>query len=159
LSRLLEVGRIVRPHGLRGQVIVELWTNREERFAQGSRLIGPDAELRIRSSSPSAPSGGRQRRMVSFENMDTREQADAIRGAVLRAEPIEDETALWIHDLIGAEVFTISGDALGRVEFVEANPASDLLVLEDGKLIPLTFVTAVTEGRMAVDIPQGLLDL
>lgn len=97
--------------------------------------------------------------MVSFENMDTREQADAIRGAVLRAEPIEDETALWIHDLIGAEVFTISGDALGRVEFVEANPASDLLVLEDGKLIPLTFVTAVTEGRMAVDIPQGLLDL
>lgn len=159
MSRLLEIGRIVRSHGLRGQVVVELWTNREERFAQGSRLLGPEAELTIRSSSASAPSGGRQRRVVSFENVDTREKADAMRGTVLRAEPIEDESTLWIHELVGADVYTISGDAVGRVECVEANPASDLLVLEDGKLIPLTFVTAVTEGRVAVDLPQGLLDL
>jgi len=159
VSRLLEIGRVVRAHGLRGMVVVELLTNRAERVGEGSRLIGPDGELTILSSSPAAPAGGRQRRLVSFEQISTREQAEGLRGAVLRAEPIEDEAALWVHDLIGAEVYTSTGEAIGRVESVEANPASDLLVLEDGKLIPLTFVTDAARGRLTVEVPPGLFDL
>jgi ribosomal 30S subunit maturation factor RimM len=54
-----------------------------------------------------------------------------------------------------------AGNELGLVTAVEANPASDLLVLESGGLIPLTFVTAHDAGErtVLVDIPDGLLDV
>jgi hypothetical protein len=50
---------------------------------------------------------------------------------------------------------------VGRVAAVEANPASDLLVLESGALIPLNFVTGhdAAAGTVDVDIPEGLLEL
>jgi 16S rRNA processing protein RimM len=159
VSPLLEIGRVVRPHGLRGQVVVELWTNRGERLAEGSRLLGPAGELAVVRTSPSAPSGGHHRCIVAFEQIGTREAAEALRGAVLRAEAIRDDDALWVHDLVGSQVYTAGGEMIGRVEYVEANPASDLLVLEDGRLIPLTFVTGTAEGRVTVDPPAGLLQL
>jgi hypothetical protein len=53
-----------------------------------------------------------------------------------------------------------SGRVLGTVDAVEANPASDLLVLSGGGLIPLGFVTSSEPGvRITVEIPDGLLDL
>ena len=163
-DRLLEIGRVVRAHGLRGQVIVELWTNRPERVAEGARLLGPSGELTITRSAPSASSGGRERRLLGFEQLGSREAAEGLRGAVLRAEAVVDDDALWVHDLVGSQVYTTAGDLIGRVESVEANPASDLLVLEDGRLIPLTFVTEQGvddngERRLTVDVPAGLLDL
>lgn len=159
MSRLLDIGRVVRSHGLRGQVIVELWTNRPERLAEGSRLVGPAGELTVARSSPSSPSGGRERRLVAFEEVDSREVAETLRGEVLRAEAISDDGALWVHELVGAQVVTTAGELVGRVDCVEANPASDLLVLEDGKLIPLRFVAAAANGTLTVELPPGLLDL
>ena len=54
----------------------------------------------------------------------------------------------------------MSGEPLGVVESVQANPASDLLVLSGGAMIPLRFVVGGTEGgRVRVEIPDGLLDL
>lgn len=138
---------------------MEIWTNRTDRFAEGSHVIGPGGDLIVLRSSVAASSAGRERRLVAFGGITTREQADTMRGAVLRAEAVDDEGVLWIHDLVGADVYTNAGEALGRVESVEANPASDLLVLGDGKLIPLTFVTGAAEGRLTVEVPQGLLDL
>jgi ribosomal 30S subunit maturation factor RimM len=55
-------------------------------------------------------------------------------------------------------VVDASGQVLGAVSAVEANPASDLLVLESGGLIPLTFLVEHRDGRVVVDIPEGLLD-
>ena len=48
---------------------------------------------------------------------------------------------------------------MGVVEAVEANPASDLLVLDTGALVPLRFVIRVDDGRIEVDAPDGLFDL
>ena len=155
---MLDIGRIVRPHGLAGQVVVELWTNREERMAPGSRLLGGDRELVVRSSSAMPDSGGRARRLVNFEGIAGREAAEALRDAVLRAEPLDIEGAMWVHRLVGAEVVDPDGGPVGRVEAVEANPASDLLVLEDGRVIPLTFISEGGEGKLIVDGPPGLLD-
>jgi hypothetical protein len=45
------------------------------------------------------------------------------------------------------------------VTAVEVNPASDLLVLDDGHLVPLRFVTATEPGRVTVDVPEGLFDV
>lgn len=161
----LEVGRVVRPHGLRGQVVVELWTNRVERMTEGSRLSAGERELRVVRCGPASPSGGWARWLVTFEGVESREAAEALRDTVLRGAPIDDPEALWVHELIGAELVEPSGQPIGIVAAVEANPASDLLVLEDGRLIPLHFVTPEPEAtrsrsgrRLVVDGPPGLLD-
>ena len=66
-----------------------------------------------------------------------------------------------MHELVGATVRDAAGTALGAVASVEANPASDLMVLESGGLIPVRFVTAhdAAAQTVDVDIPEGLLDL
>jgi 16S rRNA processing protein RimM len=155
---LLEVGRIVKPHGLGGEVVVELITNRSERLAPGSLLEAGSGQMQVSRSRPFEATGD-GRWLVTFAGVADRGGAEALRGQVLRAAPIDDDDALWVHELIGAEVLDAAGAALGRIVAVEANPASDLLVLDGGGLIPLRFVTGHEARAVRVDIPAGLLDL
>jgi 16S rRNA processing protein RimM len=155
---LLEVGRITKAHGLRGEVVVALVTNRSERVEPGSVLHGPNRALVVESSRPFEATGD-GRWIVQFGGLFDRTGAEALRGTVLRAPPLDDPEALWAHELIGAEVVDATGAILGTVASVEANPASDLLVLAGGGLIPLRFVTGHEPGRVTVDIPAGLLEL
>lgn len=152
---MLEIGRVVRPHGLRGEVVVELVTNRSDRLTPGTVIAGPRGPLRINASRPF-----QARHLVQFEGIDTREQADGLRDFVLRAEPLEesDPDALWVHELVGSEVRDAAGLALGTVKAVQDNPASDLLVLDNGGLVPCRFVVSNADGVVTVDIPEGLLD-
>ncbi len=153
---LLGVGRIVKPHGVRGDVVVSLTTNRDERVAPGSVLVCADGrELRVERSTPH-----RGRHIVTFASVQGIDAAEALRGTDLFAAPLDDPDALWVHELIGSTVEDTSGRVLGTVDAVEANPASDLLVLSGGGLIPLGFVTSSEPGvRITVEIPDGLLDL
>ncbi len=155
-AALLGVGRIVKPHGLRGDVIVSLTTNRVERAAAGSVLHAEDGRtFEILRSSPH-----RGRYIVTFRGVDGIDAAEALRDTPLLAALLDDPDALWVHDLIGSTVVDLDGEELGTVRGVEANPASDLLVLDGGGLIPLRFVTDSEPGiRVTVDLPEGLLDL
>jgi 16S rRNA processing protein RimM len=151
---LLDVGRVVRAHGLRGEVVVDLWTDRVERLAPGSVLSSDAGDLEVRSSRTH-----QGRHLVELAGVGDRDGAEALRGVVLRAPPLDREGVLWVHELVGAEVVTPDGTVLGRVEAVEANPASDLLVLDGGGLVPLRFVTGHLPGeRVTVDVPEGLVD-
>lgn len=150
---------MVRPHGLRGQVVVVLSTNREERMAPGSVLHTDGGALEVVASGPAPAGAGRDRWIVTFAAVGDRAAAEALRGTVLRAEPLEDPDALWVHELIGARVVGLDGAELGEVTDVQANPASDLLVLDGGALVPLRFVVAKVAGTITVDVPDGLLDL
>jgi len=153
---LLGVGKIVKPHGLRGDVIILLTTNRHERVSVGSVLHAEDGQaFEIVRSSPH-----RGRHIVTLAGVNGIDAAEALRDTPLFAPPLEDPDALWVHHLIGSLVVDVDGTELGTVTGVEANPASDLLVLADGGLIPLRFVTGSEPGvRVTVDIPDGLLDL
>jgi 16S rRNA processing protein RimM len=75
---------------------------------------------------------------------------------VLMAAPLTDPSELWVHELIGSSVFDVGGMSHGRVVSVIANPASDLLELEGGELVPARFVTRFAAGRVDVDVPEGL---
>ena len=155
-TAMLGVGAIVKPHGLRGDVIVKLSTNRAERIDPGVVLTAEDGrQFRIvRSSSHQG------RYIVTFDGVSGIDQAEALRGTALFAPPLEDPDALWVHELIGARVEDTAGTVLGTVEGVQANPASDLLVLDGGALVPLRFVVHSTPGvRVTVDVPDGLFDL
>jgi 16S rRNA processing protein RimM len=149
----LEVGRVLRPHGLRGEVVVRLVTDRTERLAAGAVLSSSAGDLEVVRASPH-----RDRWIVSFAGVGDRDGAEALRDVVLRAAPIVDPEALWVHELHGSEVVDVTGRHLGRVTAVEANPASDLLVLEGGGLVPLRFVQEHRPGRVVVDVPDGLLE-
>jgi 16S rRNA processing protein RimM len=159
---LLEVGRIGRAHGLRGDVVVQLTTDRQERLATGSVLQSDRGPLEVRSSRAL-----KDRHVVHFEGVDDRAAAEELRGLVLRAAPIDDPEVLWAHQLIGCEVVDADGVLRGRVEALQDNPASDLLVLDTGALVPLRFVVDGPDrdaddgpaGRIHVDTPPGLFDL
>lgn len=152
---MLEVGRITRPHGVRGEVNVLLTTNRTERVAAGAVLHTSDGRLTVRSSRPHK-SGF----IVTFAECTDRDGAEQLRDTVLLAEPIDDPDELWVHDLIGAVVVDERGIERGRVVQVLDNPASDILELDSGALVPVQFVTGVDPGeRIEVDVPAGLFSL
>jgi len=150
----LEVGRIIKAQGLRGQVLVDLWTDRHERLAPGTELTSERGPLIVTASQ-----AHQQRFIVSFAGVDSREGAERLRGLVLSAPRLHDDIVIWIDQLFGAEVFDDQGVRRGVVTEVEANPASDLLVLDSGALVPLTFVTRVVANeRIDVDVPEGLFE-
>jgi 16S rRNA processing protein RimM len=102
--------------------------------------------------------------LVRFEGVDDRTAAEALQGLELTAAPLGDEVELdddevWVHEIVGAEVRDRSGEAIGRVAAVEANPAHDLLVLDDGALVPMVFVVEQRDGVVVIDPPDGLFDL
>jgi len=148
----LEIGRISKAHGLRGDVVVSLLSDRTERLNSGAVLFADGEELTVVSSRPH-----QHKFLVLFEGYASRERAETLRGKLLTAPPIDDPDTLWVHDLIDVDVFDIDGTLLGHTEAVQDNPASDLLVLEDGGLIPLTFFVELTEAGIVVDPPDGLL--
>lgn len=148
----LIVGRIGRPHGVRGEVYVDLLTDREDRLAVGARLWARDQELVVAAARPS-----NHRWLVTFEGFD-RTVAERFTLADLSAEPVDDPDALWVHDLIGSRVVEADGTERGSCVSVVANPAADLLELDSGHLVPVTFVVSCTGGVTTIDPPPGLFD-
>ncbi|HEY8546051.1 MAG TPA: hypothetical protein VIL36_13425 [Acidimicrobiales bacterium] len=164
---LVEVGRITRPHGLRGEVVVALTSDREERVAVGARLETDRGPLVVASARREHRKGETrhtaqytQHWIVAFRGHEGRDAAEALRGLVLRAEPIDDPDTLWVDDLVGSTVeLAGSGEAVGTCVAVVANPAADLLELDSGALVPVVFVVDHAPGRVVVDPPEGLFDL
>ena len=152
--KLLEIGRIGKAHGLRGELSVIITSDRAERTTAGARWYldaGPVTVSSIRAH--------QQRWIAILPGVTTREEAEALRGQTIYAEPLVDDDALWVHDLVGAEVRTPDGAGWGRIVAVLANPADDLLELDDGTLVPARFVVdeAGLPDRIVVDPPEGLL--
>ena len=155
---LLEVGKIGRPHGVRGDVFLDLTTDRVERAAVGSRLWARDRWVTVTQSHRS-----NQRFRVHLDGIDDRTAAERLTGTVLHAEPIDDPDELWIHQLIGAAVVETNGTLRGRCVSVIDNPAADLIELESGALVPANFITATDRTAdglvVTIDPPDGLFEL
>jgi 16S rRNA processing protein RimM len=150
---LLEVGRISRPHGLRGDVYVDLSTDRTERLEPGSRLWCRGEWLTVTEAARHP-----QRWLVRFDGITDRTAAERFTNTRLYAEPIDDPDAIWVHHLVGAEVVELDGTERGRCTAVIDNPAADLLELESGALVPMSFVVAFDGGVVTIDPPEGLFE-
>lgn len=151
---LLEIGRIGRPHGLRGEVTATLFSDRPERTVVGAVWFLDGHRRVIESARPH-----QNRWILRFEGVADRTAAESLTGLIAHGEPIEDEDALWVHELIGAEVRTPDARTWGTVRAVVANPADDLLELDDGTLVPAGFIVDETglPDHLVVDVPPGLL--
>lgn len=157
-AEVLEVGYIVKAHGIKGEVIVALITNRLERVNPGARLFCRGLELTVQRSSPH-----QARYIVKFESVESRDAAENLRGEKLYAAPVRDDDSLWVDEMVGLAVEDQNGNVLGLVVALEANPASDLLVLDTGVLVPLTFVKVGSlhyskSGKIVADVPTGLVE-
>lgn len=172
------VGRIGKPHGVRGEVSVELRTDEpDRRFADGAALRtqtpqggaphGPDRPqvLTVRSTR-----WHQSRLLVTFEEVTDRNRAEAVRGLLLAVEVDPDEVPedpeeFYDHQLVGLRVVTPDGALVGVLAEVVHGPAQDLLSVtaEDGREVLVPFVAALVPevdlagGRVVVADVPGLL--
>ena len=149
----LEIARIGRAHGLRGEVHVWPVTDRDERFQPGATAMVGARELVVASARRQGDHW-----VVRYEGVDDRTAAEALNGGVLTAEPLGPlpEGEFWVHELVGCTVRDQHGVDRGVVEAVQENPAHDLLVLADGALVPMVFVRTVVDRVITIDAPDGL---
>ena len=133
------------------------------RFEPGSQLHHADGRILTVETARHH----RDRFLVKFEEAADREGAKALRGAIyvpadeLRA--LEDDE-YWQHDIVGCEVKTRAGDAVGRVENVVNGPAQDLLEIatpNGNRLVPvvkdIVVSVDVAARTVVIDPPEGLL--
>jgi 16S rRNA processing protein RimM len=164
------VGRIARPHGLRGEVIVNLETDfPDERFHDGAELfVVRRGEMQRLTLAGVRFHQGRP--IVAVIGIDTIDAARELSGLDLRVppewlRPLPPGT-FYRHDLVGCLVETGTGQAVGIVKQVEGTAAASRLVVASGDqeiLIPLVseICTAIDAGgkRIVIEPPEGLLEL
>lgn len=149
------VGRIGKPHGVRGELSVEPRTDEpERRFADGVVLrtrtpqgdpVGVErpAELRVESSR-----WHQSRLLVTFAEVGDRTAAEELRGLLLAVEVDPDERPedpeeFYDHQLVGLQVVQVDGAPVGEVVEVVHGPAQDLLSVHgpDGQEVLVPFVS------------------
>jgi 16S rRNA processing protein RimM len=150
---LLEIGQIRRAHGVRGEVLVDLASDRSERVTTGARWFVRDGWLTVLAARPH-----QQRWLVTLEELNDRTAAQQYTNAPIYAVPIDDPDTMWVHELIGADVVDVSGRSRGKCVAVVANPAADLLELDSGVLVPVVFVVEHDAATIVLDPPTGLFD-
>jgi 16S rRNA processing protein RimM len=170
---LRKVGRIVKPHGVRGELVVDVSTDSADvRFAVGSVLFvtSRDGSV-VRSLTVTAARPHTGRLLVFFEGVAGRDAADELRGAVLTADlaelpPIADPDEFYDHQIEGLAVVTVGGDEVGTVREVMHGAGGELLLVDrvDGSEVLVPFVRQIVPevdvpgGRIVLDPPPGLLD-
>jgi 16S rRNA processing protein RimM len=169
----LTVGRVVKAHGVTGELVVDIRTDDPElRFAPGStlRAKGSDRRERNYTIDTARPHGGRL--LVRLSVVADRATADALRGSVFVIDsadlpPIDEDDTYYDHQLEGLRVQTTAGLELGTVTEVLHTAAGELLAVKRDQapelLVPFVsaIVTSVSleSGIVEIDPPDGLLDL
>jgi 16S rRNA processing protein RimM len=163
------VGRIGRPHGIRGEVTVETRTDEpDERFAPGA-VLSVDAPVDSLVVERTHWHSGRL--LVTFRGIEDRTAAEGLRGLLLHVERGEDETPedddeYYDSTLEGCRIELLDGTHVGVVREVVHLPSQDLLVAvtDDHREVMVPFVTAmvprvdVAARLIVIDPPVGLLD-
>ena len=168
------VGRIIRPHGLRGELSVEVRTDDpDRRYANGS-VLGTDPP----QAGPLTVTASRWhsgRLLVSFAEVVDRTDAELLRGVLLTVDAAEvplpqDPDEFHDHQLTGLTVVTVSGEVVGTVsdvlhygqDLLSVTPAAGTSRREE-VLVPFVAAIAVevdlAAGKVVIDPPPGLLDL
>ncbi|MBY0442768.1 MAG: ribosome maturation factor RimM [Mycobacteriaceae bacterium] len=175
----LLIGRVVKAHGITGEVVVEVRTDDPEaRFASGATVCvrARDGQERRIAIDAAREHGGRL--LVRFAGVTDRGAADALRGSLLLVDsadlpPLEEPDTYYDHQLEGLHVRTVTGRDLGVVAAVLHTAAGELLSVRSTRvethpgagelLVPFVraIVTSVSlaDQYLVIDPPDGLLDI
>ncbi len=166
--RFLPIGKITAAHGIRGEVKVELLTDYPERFRQGAHVyVGSETDARPVEISAARPH--HQAMLVKFASVPDRNAAELLAGELVlilteeRMPLAEGEN--YAHELLGLQVETTGGRALGEITdllqtgandvYVVAGPGGEVLIPALRDVVRSVDIDA---GRMVVELPEGLLD-
>lgn len=167
------VGRVVKPHGIRGEVVVHVLSDLPGRIAPG---------VEVRLGDPAAPATAvlacrphQGRLLVRFADVEDRSAAELLRGRTVLAAPMDvtDQETYFAHELVGLPVRADDGRLLGTVSALVELPEAagyDLLEVDggDGRTWLLPAVEAYVEvevdadGALSLvlrDAPEGLLEV
>ncbi|SDL12339.1 ribosome maturation factor RimM [Arthrobacter sp. ok362] len=165
----LQVARIGKPHGIRGEVTVQVLTDAPgDRFVPGTQFIVEPA-----SAGPLTVFSARWNKdilLLAFDEIETRNDAETLRGAKLFIETEEigadDDEGWYEHELVGLDV-RVGGNVVGKVSALHTLPVQDLLVVttDDGKEVLVPFVEQIVpevnvgERYVLVTPPPGLFEV
>ena len=168
------VGRIGKPHGVRGEVTVDVRSDEpDRRFAPGAVLLAQPPRGSAYPHRTLTVQGARWHQstlLVAFAEVPDRNAAEAARGVVLRTEVAADETPedpeeFYDHQLVGLAAYDVDGTALGEVAGLVHGGAQDLLIVRtpEGREALVPFVKALVPevdlagGRVVVADRPGLV--
>lgn len=169
--RYLVVGRVLRPHGVRGEVRVEIVTGYPERLGQHAAfyLAHPNSPEAVRRYAVERLRLHRDVALLKLEGCDTRNAADDLRGMLVQI-PIEDAVPLeegeyYLYQVVGVQVETEDGEQLGQVIEVLDTGANDVYVVQGprGEVLLPAIKDVVLEldldaRRLVVRLMPGLLE-
>ncbi|MBN1895029.1 16S rRNA processing protein RimM [bacterium] len=165
----VEIGRVARAQGIKGEIRIDSWTDWPERFLAGGRIFFQNQEgegtwhevVRMRFQGRTV--------ILKLEGIDDRGQAERLRGAVLKIRnsdrPPLEKGRYYIGDVVGLTVKTEGGRVIGKINEVLKMPAQDLYVVRGASreiLIPavrqMIKKIDVEAGIMVVDPVEGLVE-
>jgi len=166
----LQVARIGKPHGIRGEVTVQVLTDAPgDRFVPGTQFIVEPA-----SAGPLTVFSARWNKdilLLAFDEIETRNEAETLRGAKLFIETEEigaddDDEGWYEHELVGLDI-RVGANVVGKVSGLHTLPVQDLLVVttNDGKEVLIPFVEQIVpevnvgEKYVLVTPPPGLFEV
>jgi 16S rRNA processing protein RimM len=171
----LVVGRVVKAHGIGGEVVVDVRTDDPyDRFAPGTALRARARDKTERSFVVDSMREHGGRLLVRLDGVTSRDAADGLRGSLFIVDtadlpPIEDPDEFYDHQLEGLRVRTLAGQDVGSVAEVLHTAAGEILAVTpadgDGPEILVPFVGAIVtavsldDDLIEIDPPDGLLDL
>ena len=169
----LTVGRVVKAHGVTGEVVVEVRTDDPElRFAPGTVLRAKGTDHGERNCVVAAVRPHGNRLLLRLDGVGDRDAADALRGCVFVIDssalpPIDEPDTYYDHQLEGLLVQTTTGRQIGTVAEVLHTSGGELLAVKrtDAGELLVPFVSAIVtsvslESRIVeIDPPEGLLEL
>jgi 16S rRNA processing protein RimM len=156
------VGRVLGARGVRGELRIEPLTDFPERFQRGAQLWIGGARYIVRLSRMH-----RGALLLQLEGVDTRGEADALRGLLLELPEAAvaelGEGQYYRHHIIGLEVVSTAGEALGRVAEIVETGANDVYAVrnDEGELLLPAIDDVIKQidlerGRMVVELIPGL---
>jgi len=164
----LAVGRVHRPHGIHGEVTVEILTDFPERIADGVEIgLGHDAPEFLKTVHHVRLHKGEW--LLSFLDLRTRDDVEGWRGLHIFLPPQERDqlppTYYYEHELVGCRCVHQDGTELGTVTALQDGPGASLLVVAASAgevLVPFRSPTVVRvdlkAGVIVLDPPRGLFD-
>jgi len=169
-TSMIVVGRVMRPHGIKGEVSVYVETDfASERFRPGAVVYrfyeGVVVPMEVASAGPHAG-----RWIVGFEGVATRNDAERLRDVELRVTaenpPALADGGYYVHELAGCRVVTVGGVDVGQVERVDLRTGTPLLIVAgpNGEVMvpladPICRRIDVAAKIIEIDPPAGLIDL
>jgi 16S rRNA processing protein RimM len=157
--KLIEIGKVVRSHGLRGRIKVLSYLQASDALENVDDLLLGASSVGAVSYSLSDVQSGNDFFILKLAGIDNHDDAEKLRGMLVwapadRMKPLEDDEYYW-RDIVGLQVFTEENELLGRVESVFPTGSNDVYVCRDGKREVL--IPAIGQVVKKIDVERGVM--